>query len=223
MTERTTIEILQHYLGEQKILPLFYHDDINVCIHAVNSCYQAGCRIFEFTNRGVNAYENFKILRTMVPSTWPSLILGVGTIKCVNDAEKFHHAGADFLISPFMDSNIAAYCRQNTIPFLPGCMTPTEIHNAQEAGCSVVKIFPASIVTRDFIRAVKDVFPRVKYIVTGGVSATPESIKHWIDEDVLAVGGGSQLFKKEWINTGKWSDLSTHLKGLYKAISEKES
>lgn len=215
MTERTTIDIVQHYLGEQKILPLFYHDDIQVCMNAIDSCYQAGCRIFEFTNRGVNAYENFLQLRALLPGRWPSLILGVGTIQSVNDAQRFYKAGADFLISPFMDSNIGKYCEQNKIPFIPGCMTPTEIHLAREAGCSVVKIFPASVVTRDFIRAVKDVFPGLKYVVTGGVAATPESITHWVDEDVLAVGGGSQLFKKEWINAGQWSELTMHLKNLY--------
>ncbi len=220
MIERTTIDILQRYLSEQKILPLFYHDDINVCIHAVDSCYKAGCRVFEFTNRGVSAYENFITLHQMLPGRWPSLILGVGTIQSVSDAQKFYDAGADFLISPFMDINIGQYCQQNTIPFIPGCMTPTEIHHAQEVGCSVVKIFPASVVTRDFVRAVKDVFPGVKYVVTGGVAATPESIAHWVDQDVLAIGGGSQLFKKEWINSGQWSELTKYLKDLYTAIRQ---
>lgn len=215
MTERTTIDIVHHYLGQQKILPLFYHDDFNVCVHVIDSCYEAGCRIFEFTNRGVNAFANFSKLKELVPGRWPSLILGVGTIQSVSDAQRFHQAGADFLISPFMDSNIGHYCLQHAIPFIPGCMTPTEIHQAKEAGCSIVKIFPASVVTRDFVRAVKDVFPGTKYVVTGGVAATAESIAHWVDDDVLSIGAGSQLFKKEWISANQWPALTAHLKALY--------
>lgn len=215
MTEPTTIDIVHHYLGQQKILPLFYHDDFNICVHVIDSCYEAGCRIFEFTNRGAHALEHFSKLRALLAGRWPSLILGVGTIQSVSDAQRFHQAGADFLVSPFMDSNIGHYCLQHAIPFIPGCMTPTEIHQAKEAGCSIVKIFPASVVTRDFVRAVKDVFPGTKYVVTGGVAATNESIAHWVDDDVLAIGAGSQLFKKEWISTGQWPALTAHLKVLY--------
>ncbi len=215
MASPITLNTIQKTLTEQQVLPLFYHDDLGVCELAVGTCYEAGCRIFEFTNRGDFALEHFVKLKELSGRRWPGLLMGVGTIQSVKQAQQFQAAGADFLISPFMDRSIGEYCQVHGIPYLPGCMTPSEIHVAQQSGCTLVKIFPASVVTRDFIRAVKDVFPDIHYVVTGGIAATRESVVHWVDKDVIAVGLGSQFFKKEWVNGGKWEEIREMLRGLY--------
>jgi 2-dehydro-3-deoxyphosphogluconate aldolase/(4S)-4-hydroxy-2-oxoglutarate aldolase len=217
MKTPTTLNLIQRTLTEQKLLPLFYHDDVSACENAIQACYEAGCRIFEFTNRGSHALANFTRLREKAAVRWPGMLLGVGTIQSVRHASDFQSTGADFLISPFMDRSIGEYCQEHTISYLPGCMTPSEIHVARQVGCSIVKIFPASVVTRDFMKAVKDIFPGMKYIVTGGITATQESMEHWVDQDVLAIGLGSQLFKKEWIKNGQWSAIRDQLKSLFPA------
>ncbi|NDE78342.1 MAG: bifunctional 4-hydroxy-2-oxoglutarate aldolase/2-dehydro-3-deoxy-phosphogluconate aldolase, partial [Chitinophagaceae bacterium] len=72
----------------------------------------------------------------------PDLIFGVGTIYTASEAEQFAKAGADFLISPIFSKEVSDYCFKNQLPYVPGCMTPTEIYTATEAGCKLVKLFP---------------------------------------------------------------------------------
>ena len=84
------------------VLPLFYHQDANVCVEVVKALYQAGVRCVEFTNRGAAAFENFKIILENRKQYYPDLILAIGTIHTQQDAQKYIDAGADFLISPFL-------------------------------------------------------------------------------------------------------------------------
>lgn len=90
---------------------------------------------------------------------------------------------------------------------MPGCMTVKEVHYAMEAGCEIIKVFPGEVLGTSFIKAVKAVFPKAQLMVTGGVSPTKESISSWFNAGVAAVGMGSMLFKKEWLETGDYKAI----------------
>lgn len=94
-------------------------------------------------------------------------------------------------------------------------MTVKEIHDAMSAGCEVIKVFPGEVVGPGFVKAVKAVFPAAQLMVTGGVSPTKESISSWFKAGVAAVGMGSMLFQKEWLENGNYKAIENACKDCF--------
>jgi 2-dehydro-3-deoxyphosphogluconate aldolase / (4S)-4-hydroxy-2-oxoglutarate aldolase len=186
-------------LGQKPLLPLFYSPDADFTIEVVKTCYKAGVRAFEFTNRGEMALPVFKKLAEYANIHMPDLALGIGTIATVSQAKAFIEIGAHFIVQPFIDEDVAAYCVANHIAWLPGTMTFSEIHKAQTLGALAVKLFPGNIVGPDFLKAMHGPMPGTKVLVTGGVEPTEQSIKLWRAAGAYSLGLGSQLFTKQAI------------------------
>ncbi len=179
---------------ESKILPLFYHDDYDMCKNIIRVCYNAGIRVFEFTNRGNHALAHFKRLKDELRDELPFLRLGVGTVYTVEGAMNFIEASADFIVQPICNGAVAQYCKAAGILWIPGVMTINEIYAATEQGAELVKIFPAGILGYDYIKALRGPMPNIKLMVTGGIHADPEEIKKWLSAGANVCGLGSQLF-----------------------------
>lgn len=184
---------------QQGVLPLFYHADPEVCLNITRTLYDAGIRVIEFTNRGAQALENFKLLVQTRNQQWPGLQLAVGTIRTAEQATKFIEAGADFLISPVFDADVCDVAYLHKKLWIPGCMTPTEVHVAENAGCKLVKLFPGNVLGPDFVSAIRELFPDMSFMPTGGVDVSRENIGSWLDAGVCAVGLGSKLISKKRI------------------------
>lgn len=178
------------------VIPVFYDDDVDTCIKVLKSCYAGGIRVFEFVNRGPFAEQNFKILRNYKEEHFPDLKLGIGTIMHGDDADRFIELGTDFLVSPIFSECVVATARKNEILWIPGCMTPTEIADAQFSGCTFIKLFPGDTLGPGFLKSIKPIFPKLRFMPTGGVDCSEESISKWFDAGVSAVGLGSKLFVK---------------------------
>lgn len=194
-------------IKEQGILPLFYNDDLNATLSITKALYEAGMRCIEFTNRGINAFDNFSQMVKLRDESLPDLLLSIGTIKSAEDANKFINAGADFLVSPVFDSSICDVAYINKVPWIPGCMTPTEIHVAQQAGCTLIKLFPGNLLQPSYVEAVLPLFTGLDLIVTGGVDSTEQSIKAWFKSGVAAIGIGGKLISKEILERGDFELL----------------
>ena len=195
--ENTLKHILQH-----PVLPVYYNDDIQTCIDVVNACYQGGIRVFEFVNRGDNAPENFSQLLSVQQKNWPDLLLGIGTIKTAATASAYIDRGARFIVSPVVKADIADVTLKKDILWVPGCMTPTEISEAEDLGAPLVKLFPGDLLGTGFLKSIKPLFPTMRFMPTGGVNPTEESISGWFDAGVSAVGLGSKLFAQPAGATG---------------------
>lgn len=140
--------------------------------------------------------ENFKALIHARDHHWPGLILGIGTIKTSQQAIDFDKAGADFLISPAFLPEIAATARQLGKLWVPGCMTPSEIAAAEQAGAKFIKLFPGNLLGPGFMAAIKELFPDLLFMPTGGVTPEAANLQQWFSAGVYAVGMGSQLISK---------------------------
>ena len=184
-------------IAEQGILPLFYHDDIDVCIGVTDALYKGGIRAVEFTNRGTNALQNHKQLTSLVNQRWQGLQLGVGTILNEHDAKTFIEAGAAFVVCPGVIPAVAAVVHEANLLWVPGCMTATEIIIAKDNGAKLVKIFPGSLVGPSYISAIKEIFGDLMFMPTGGVEVSESSIGAWFKAGVCAVGLGSKVISKE--------------------------
>ena len=204
-----TEEQMKVYVKKVKLLPLFYHDDIAVCKEIVKALYMAGIRCIEFTNRGPLALENFKLLLAHRNEHYADLVLAIGTIQNQKEAQAFIEAGADFLISPIFDQSIADAAYLHKKLWIPGCMTPTEIHMAESAGCDLIKLFPGNVLGPGFVSAIKPLFPSLSFIVTGGVDTSTENLTAWFKAGVVGVGMGSKLMSEEVLASKNYAALET--------------
>ena len=156
-------------LIKQGMLPLFFYEDAEVSLQVVRTLYKAGVRVMEYTNRAKEAFENFKILKAAVDNEMPDFYFGAGTIKTKEDAIRYTEAGADLIVAPTVNPEVGKVVNDLGGLWIPGCMTPTEIHLAQENGAALIKIFPANVLGPGFVSAVSDVFRGQLFMPTGGV------------------------------------------------------
>ncbi|MGL6269919.1 MAG: bifunctional 4-hydroxy-2-oxoglutarate aldolase/2-dehydro-3-deoxy-phosphogluconate aldolase [Chitinophagaceae bacterium] len=211
-------KIIIQQLKQQRLMPLFYHRDPHVCLGVVEALYKAGIRCIEFTNRGEAAMDNFKVLIAARKESMPDLFLAVGTIRTVDQAKDFMDAGADFLISPVFDAAICKLAQSRNIWWIPGCMTPTEIHVAEHAGCNFVKLFPGNLLGPAFVSGIKVLFPHVSFMPTGGVEPNRENLQAWFDAGVSAVGMGSTLITKKLIEENNFNAIEKNTRKVLENI-----
>jgi len=197
-------------MGETGLVPVFNHVDVTTAEKVLEASYRGGVRVFEFTNRGTNALEVFTELAKQAKN-YPHLSLGIGTIFNASEAKAFVDAGADFVVSPAFIPEVAHFCNAQSILWIPGCGTVTEIYHALDSGAKVIKAFPGNVLGPGFVKAVKAVYPKVPIMPTGGVKPLEENLLEWFNAGVHCVGMGSQLFDKKMIANGSFDELTDQL------------
>lgn len=196
-------------MKETGIVPVFFNSDITTAKKVVKACYEGGIRAFEFTNRGDFAIEVFKELSKYVLAECPGLILGAGTILDAPTAALYIQMGANFIVSPYLNTEVARLCNRHGIPYTPGCGSVTEIGEAQELGCDIVKVFPAgSVGGPKFVKDVLAPLPWSMIMATGSVEPTEENLSAWAKSGVTCVGMGSKLFPKETVSKEEWGKIT---------------
>ena len=192
------------------MVPVYYNKDVEIAKQVVIACYEGGVRAFEFTNRGDFAHEVFAELIKFATKECPELVLGVGSIVDAGTASLFLHLGANFVVGPLCNPEIAKVCNRRLVPYTPGCGSVSEIGFAQEVGCDLCKIFPAGNVGGpSFVKNIKAPMPWSMIMATGAVEPTEESQSAWFKAGEASVGMGSKLFPKEMIAAGNWEAIST--------------
>ena len=202
----------------QGILPLYFNSSEEVSLDVLRSIYRAGIKAVEYTNRGDAALANFKKMVALRNAEMPGLLLGVGTIKNMQHATDYMNAGADFLVSPGFVPDVAAYCVSKDIFYAPGCMTPSEIIAAENAGIKFIKLFPGNMLGTEFLTTIKDIFPKLLFMPTGGVDTTKENIEGWFKAGVCAVGMGSKLISKKLMEAKDYATIEAETKKVLELI-----
>ena len=185
-------------MGEQGMVPLFYHADVELSKQVLAACYKGGARLLEFTNRGDYAHEVFGELNKYCAKELPGMILGVGSVTDAGTAALYMQLGANFIVTPVFRQDIAIVCNRKKVLFSPGCGSLTEIAQAEEMGVEIVKLFPGSTYGPGFIKAVLGPQPWTSIMPTGGVSL--DTMAEFFNAGACAVGIGSTLLKKEWLD-----------------------
>ena len=192
------------------MVPVYYNKDVEIAKQVVKACYEGGVRAFEFTNRGDFAQEVFAELIKFATKECPELVLGVGSIVDAGTASLYLQLGANFVVGPLFNPEIAKVCNRRLVPYTPGCGSVSEIGFAQEVGCDLCKIFPAGNVGGpSFVKNIKAPMPWSMIMATGAVEPTEENLSAWFKAGVTCVGMGSKLFPKEMIAAGNWEAIST--------------
>jgi 2-dehydro-3-deoxyphosphogluconate aldolase / (4S)-4-hydroxy-2-oxoglutarate aldolase len=204
---------------QQGMLPLYFNADETVSVDVLRAVYKAGVKAIEYTNRGEAALKNFTKLVQVRDADMPGLLMGVGTIKNLQQAEDYMKAGADFLVSPGFVAEVASYTVGKDIFYAPGCMTPSEIIAAENAGIKFIKLFPGNMLGPEFLSGIKDIFPKLLFMPTGGVDTTKENIEGWFKAGVCAVGMGSKLISKKLMEQKDYLTIEKMTKEVLELIS----
>ena len=200
---------LLNLIPQQGILPLYFYKDADVSIEVLKALYNAGIRAVEYTNRGEAALQNFKKMRVVCNEELKGMYLGIGTIKNGAMAQTFIDAGADYIICPSLIEDVATVADKNNMLWVPGCMTPSEIIRAENMGAKMIKLFPGNILGPDFMSAIKELFPGLLFMPTGGVDLDKDNIAGWFKAGVCAVGMGSKLVSKNLLEQRDYAKIES--------------
>ena len=179
-------------------------------IRISRACVEGGIPAIEVTYTVPGATEVIKALKEQFTSE--ELVIGAGTVLDAATARIAILAGSEFIVSPAFDEETAKLCNLYQVPYMPGCMTITEITKAMQYGADIVKLFPGSAFGPSFVKAVKAPLPQANIMPTGGVSL--ENIDEWFKNGVVAVGAGGKLA------SGSSEDIIATAKAFVEKIKE---
>jgi 2-dehydro-3-deoxyphosphogluconate aldolase/(4S)-4-hydroxy-2-oxoglutarate aldolase len=202
---------------QQGFLPLYFHPDEEISIGILKTLYECGVRVVEYTNRGKQALKNFRSLAKESYNQFPELILGLGTVLDSKTAGKAIQNGANFLVSPGYTKELSKFSNNENILWIPGCMTPSEMVQVQDDGISLIKVFPANSLGAGFVKSVKEVFPDLMFMSTGGVDSG--NLEAWFRAGVSAVGLGSSLISKSLMDNRDYEGIKINTRALMNQIA----
>lgn len=207
-------------LEAQGVAPVFYHADPEICLDVIRACSRGGAKAIEFTNRGDFAVDLFGDIARELQKTDPDIILGIGSVVDAGTASLYLNRGARFVVSPCLVEDVAKVCNRRMTAYFPGCGSVTEIGQAHELGCEIVKLFPgASVGGADFVKAVLGPMPWTKIMPTGGVDPDEASIAKWFGSGIVAAGMGSKLITDAAVKSGDWAGIEAQVRRTVNAIA----
>lgn len=201
------------------LIPLFYHENSEVARQIALALVEGGAVAVEFTNRGQDAFRVFQKLVDETPLRTETS-LGVGSIIDAPTAALFITAGAQFIVGPTFNVEVAQLCNRRKIPYLPGCSTPTEISTAEEWGVEIVKIFPGRLLGPSFVSDVLAPMPWSRLMPTGGIQLNADNLQKWFSAGVCCVGMGSDLVRKDLVADANYRGISKNMSIAVKLIEE---
>ena len=180
----------EQLLANNRVVPVVVIRDIADTCPTLEALCDGGIPVAEITFRTACAAEAIRI----GCEKFPEMMIGAGTVINAEQAKTAIGAGARFIVSPGLSADVAAVCREADVPYLPGCVTPTEIMAALEIGLTTLKFFPANVYGGlTALKALSAPFPQVRFLPTGGVDL--KNIKEYLSFDKIAAVGGSFMMK----------------------------
>lgn len=207
-------------MKETGMVPVFYNSDLETSKQVVKACYEGGVRAFEFVNRGDFAHEVFGELVKFAAKECPEMIMGIGSIVDAPTAALYIQLGANFLVGPLFNPDVAKVANRRLIPYAPGCGSVSEVGFAQEAGCDICKVFPGDVLGAGFVKGLKAPMPWSNLMVTGGVKPEKDNLKAWFDAGVTCVGMGSNLFPADMMKAKNWAGITQLCSNALSIIKE---
>ncbi|MTT30419.1 bifunctional 4-hydroxy-2-oxoglutarate aldolase/2-dehydro-3-deoxy-phosphogluconate aldolase [Terrilactibacillus sp. BCM23-1] len=176
-------------MNQGRLVAVVRGSDAEDAINISESCIRGGIQSIEVAFTTPNCLE---AIRKLADQERDALI-GAGTVLDPETARLSILYGAAFVVSPNFSKAICEVCNLYSVPYLPGCLTVSEMVEALKAGVDVVKVFPGSTVGTGFIKNIKGPLPNIQLMPTGGVNL--QNVTEWLDQGCFAVGVGSVLTK----------------------------
>jgi 2-dehydro-3-deoxyphosphogluconate aldolase/(4S)-4-hydroxy-2-oxoglutarate aldolase len=203
------------------LVPIFYNGDLAVSKEVVLACVRGGARLVEFTNRGDRAWNVFTDLIAGLGHADPPVILGVGTVLDAPTAALYIASGANFVVGPTFNPEVARLCNRRKVAYIPGCGTASEISAAEELGAEIIKIFPGGqLGGPGFVKALLGPMPWTRIMPTSGVEVTQEGVQGWMKAGAVCLGIGSNLIRKDLVAAGNYAAIEDGVRRVLNWIRE---
>ena len=177
-----------------------------------------GVPMAEVTFRAAGAAAAIRLMA----EACPDMLVGAGTVLTTAQVDEALAAGAKFIVTPGLDSEIVTYCQSRSVPIYPGCTTPTDYHAAYKLGLEVLKFFPAKQSGGlAKIKAMSAPFPMFKVMPTGGISL--KNLAEYIKAPIIAACGGSYMVTADLIDNNKWDEITDLCKKSVEIVKEARS
>jgi 2-dehydro-3-deoxyphosphogluconate aldolase / (4S)-4-hydroxy-2-oxoglutarate aldolase len=173
-----------------------------------------GLQFLEIT---LNTPDAFHLIKKATDQ-YPELTVGAGTVLSAEEAKKAFDSGAQFIVAPDFDEEVAAFCVENKLAYLPGALTPTEIQKAWKSGATMVKVFPASQMGPDYFKQVKGPFDKVKLMAVGGVN--PGNIKEYLGAGADAVALGGSIYSVQRMENKRFVEIQKDIEEFMFAVKK---
>jgi 2-dehydro-3-deoxyphosphogluconate aldolase / (4S)-4-hydroxy-2-oxoglutarate aldolase len=170
-----------------------------------------GFKIVEVTMSVPNAPKLIGELK----EKYKDICVGAGTVLLKEEADACIENNTDFIVSPCFDEEIIEYCKEKNVLIIPGLMTMSEVNKARKLGLEFIKVFPANVVGKSFVGAIKSIFPKLNVMPTGGVNK--ENIKEWFKTGASCTGIGSDLNKA--YSLGGYEEVRKYCSYIVESIS----
>ncbi|MCP4752801.1 MAG: bifunctional 4-hydroxy-2-oxoglutarate aldolase/2-dehydro-3-deoxy-phosphogluconate aldolase [Proteobacteria bacterium] len=175
----------------------------------VETMVSSGLKTVEIAMNTPNASN---IIKRTATAAAGRLAVGAGTVLATDDLYSALEAGASFIVLPTLVPDVVAYCAKNDIPVFPGGFTPQEIHNAWQAGATMVKVFPAGFLGPKYFKDIKGPFNNIELLACGGVNL--DNIDDYFSCGASAVAFGGSIFKNEWLEIGDFARIGRSIESL---------
>jgi 2-dehydro-3-deoxyphosphogluconate aldolase/(4S)-4-hydroxy-2-oxoglutarate aldolase len=220
MARFTRMQVL-NAMYDTGLVPVFHHPDPEKAKRIADACAGGGALVVEFTNRGDAAHLIFVELMKYLQQEQPRVILGIGSVVDAPTAALYINNGANFVVGPMLNAEVARLCNRRKIPYCPGCGSVSEISEAEALGVEIVKVFPGGqLGGPSFVKAVRAPMPWTSIMPTGGVDPTRESIFSWIEAGAACLGIGSKLISKDLVGSEDWTALRGRVKECLQFVKE---
>jgi 2-dehydro-3-deoxyphosphogluconate aldolase / (4S)-4-hydroxy-2-oxoglutarate aldolase len=203
-------------LRKDGIIAIVRVDDLSGAVPIVQALRRGGINIIEFTLTNPAAVDAVKAVRDGITES-DGMVLGVGSVKTIQQAQQCLDGGAEFVVSPITNFDIINLCNDNEIPVFPGAYTPTEIYQAWEAGATAVKVFPARNLGAAYIKDILAPMPELKLVPTGGISE--KNLAEYVKAGVLALGVGGSLVDTKAVAAGNWQIIENAAAAVRQAFN----
>jgi len=192
-----------HFIENKKIVAIIRAKESGSLLEAVKSLKRGGIECIEVTMTTPGALKTLE----EVGSKIDDILFGAGTVLDPETARQAILSGAQFIVTPSLNLDVIRLAHRYDIPIIPGAFTPTEILSAWENGAECVKVFPASSVGPEYIKAIKGPFPQIKICPTGGINL--DNMKAFLKAGASCLGVGGKLVDAILIKEQKWDELTS--------------
>ena len=205
-------QILQK-IYEIGIIPVIAIDNADKAVPLARALVKGGLPAAEVTFRTAAGEEAIRRIASEVPE----VLVGAGTVLSLEQCGRALAAGAKFIVSPGYNEILVAHCLEKDVPVLPGCVNASDMTRAFNAGLEYVKFFPAEQSGGiNGIKALAPVFPKLKFMPTGGVNT--KNVNDYLNYDRIYACGGTWMVKKDLIEGEKWDEITAICKDAVKTM-----
>ena len=200
-------------LREAGVIAVVRTPSVESAVEVVRALVAGGVRAAEVTFTVPDAAEAIRRAGDV-----PGVLLGAGTVTTAEQARAAIDAGATYLVSPHLASDVIAVAKERGVAMLPGAFTPGEVFAARAAGGDIIKIFPAARMGPSYLKDLGGPYPDIPLMPTGGVSV--DNVKDWLAAGAVAVGVGSELVHKPSVAAGDWGEITKRAEAFVAALAK---